>query len=110
MLRVRGKLRTEPAVGTSDSAWPPPVFRALVLSLHSPLRSGRGDPHLPGVREDRWGYQNWGGLWHNDLHVGVPGRTPSVLLAPMPRAWLVCWALAQGCWASLHRPLQGLWC
>lgn len=68
-----------------------------------PLCSGRGDLHLSrGESKDGWDYQNWGGLQRNDLHVGVPGRTPRVLLAPMPRAWLVCWALAQGCWASVH--------
>lgn len=37
-----------------------------------------------------WNYR------HKDLHVRVPGRTPRVLLAPMPGAQLACWALTAG--------------
>lgn len=60
----------------SNSAWPPPVHspRPLCQPLCCPLG---GEPHTcPGEGEDRWDYQNWGGLRHSDLHVGFLAEHP----------------------------------
>lgn len=69
MLRVRGKLKTEPAVGTAivhGHCLCPDSSSSHCTAPCAPLWEGRPTPAW-GESEDRWDYQNWGGLQHNDL-------------------------------------------